>query len=80
MGNKNSEKLERQPYNGFLQKVIQHENTTMLFVLLLIIVLVFLVDFFSSGMVLSEAKFLTGLNISNVMLQVAVTGIMALGI
>jgi len=60
--------------------MIQHENATMFFVLVLIIVIVFFVDFFSSGMVLSKAKFLSGLNISNVMLQVAVTGIMALGI
>jgi len=80
MSNENSEQIVRQTRNSFFQKIIQHENATMFFVLILIIVLVFIVDFFSSGMVLSKAKFLSGMNISNVMLQVAITGIMALGI
>lgn len=57
----------------------QHENSTMFFVLVMIIFLVFIVDFFSNGMVLSEARFLSGMNISNVLIQVAVTGILALG-
>ena len=64
---------------SMINRLRNHENTTMFLVLLLIVAAVFLVDFFTSGMILSEAKFLSGLNISNVLLQVAVTGILALG-
>ena len=66
-------------HDGLINRLKHHENTTMLFVLLLIIFVVFVIDFFTSGMVLSNAKFISGLNISNVLLQVAVTGILALG-
>lgn len=76
VGTGNYNKLKR---NGFLVRLIHHENSTMFFVLLLIVLIVFLVDFFSSDMILSKAKFLSGLNISNVLLQVSVTGILALG-
>ena len=64
---------------GFWRRVSQHENATMFLVLAMIIFLVFVVDFFSSDMSLSNAKFISGMNVSNVLIQVAVTGILALG-
>lgn len=60
-------------------RVRHHENSTMFFVLVILIFSVFLIDFFSNGMVLAQAKFLSSMNISNVLIQVAVTGILALG-
>jgi ribose/xylose/arabinose/galactoside ABC-type transport system permease subunit len=79
MSNENTGTRKIPSRGGLIRRLSQHENSTMFLVLVLIIFVVFLIDFFTSGMVLSDAKFLSGLNISNVMLQVAVTGILALG-
>lgn len=65
--------------SSIIRRLKNHGNTAMFLVLLLLIFLVFLIDFFASGMVLSEAKFLSGMNISNVLFQISVTGILALG-
>ncbi len=79
MGDMSNDKYSRQKMNRYLKRIIHHENSTMLLVLLLIVFIVFLVDFIASDYIFSEAKFLSGLNISNILFQVAVTGILALG-
>ncbi len=55
------------------------ENMTMLMILMIVIIGVFAVDFVASDMVFQKTRFVSGMNISNVLLQVAVTGIMAIG-
>jgi len=79
MGDTSTDKYSRKRMNGYVGRLIHHENATMLLVLLLIIFIVFMVDFVASDFIFSEAKFISGLNISNILLQVAVTGILALG-
>ncbi len=61
--------------SGFGRRMRQHENTPILLVLVVMIVVVVIVEYFLKGRV----NFLSGMNISNVLLQVSVTGIFALG-
>ena len=56
------------------RRLWQHENTPILLVLVVMIGVVVLVEYFMKGRV----NFLSGMNISNVLLQVSVTGIFAL--
>lgn len=59
---------------GFGRRLWQHENTPILLVLVVMIGVVVLVEYFMKG----KFNFLSGMNISNVLLQVSVTGIFAL--
>ena len=59
---------------GFGRRLWQHENTPILLVLIVMIGVVVLVEYFMKG----KVNFLSGMNISNVLLQVSVTGIFAL--
>jgi ribose/xylose/arabinose/galactoside ABC-type transport system permease subunit len=56
------------------RRLWQHENTPILLVLVVMIGVVVLVEYFMKG----KVNFLSGMNISNVLLQVSVTGIFAL--
>ncbi|NLE19493.1 MAG: ABC transporter permease [Clostridiales bacterium] len=53
---------------------MQHENTPILMVLVVMVLVVVLVEYLMKG----TANFVSGMNISNVLLQVSVTGIFAL--
>lgn len=65
---------------GLVKRALRHENSMMLFVLLIIIVLVIGVEFFfTRDMKFGDVAFIKGMNISNVLLQVSVTGILAIG-
>lgn len=57
-----------------LRRIIGHENTSLLIVLIAMVVVISIVETLVKGRV----NFLSGMNISNVMLQVSVTGIFAL--
>lgn len=59
---------------GLGRRLWQHENTPILLVLIVMIGVVVLVEYFMRG----KVNFLSGMNISNVLLQVSVTGIFAL--
>lgn len=59
---------------GLGRRMRQHENMPILLVLIVMIGVVVLVEYFMKGRV----NFLSGMNISNVLLQVSVTGIFAL--
>ena len=59
---------------GAGRRLWQHENTPILLVLVVMIGVVMLVEFFMKG----KINFVSGMNISNVLLQVSVTGIFAL--
>jgi ribose/xylose/arabinose/galactoside ABC-type transport system permease subunit len=59
---------------GMGRRLWQHENTPILLVLIGMIGVVVLVEYFMKG----KVNFLSGMNISNVLLQVSVTGIFAL--
>lgn len=59
---------------GLGRRLRQHENAPILLVLIGMICVVVLVEYFMKGRV----NFLSGMNISNVLLQVSVTGIFAL--
>lgn len=59
---------------GVGRRLWQHENTPILLVLVVMICVVVVVEYFLKGRV----NFLSGMNISNVLLQVSVTGIFAL--
>jgi ribose/xylose/arabinose/galactoside ABC-type transport system permease subunit len=59
---------------GMGRRLWQHENTPILLVLVGMIGVVVLVEYFMKG----KVNFLSGMNISNVLLQVSVTGIFAL--
>lgn len=59
---------------GLGRRLRQHENTPILLVLIVMIGVVVLVEYFMKG----KVNFLSGMNISNVLLQVSVTGIFAL--
>ena len=61
--------------SGIARRLWQHENTPILLVLVVMIGVVVLVEYFMKGRV----NFISGMNISNVLLQVSVTGIFALG-
>ncbi|HAX40375.1 MAG TPA: ribose ABC transporter permease [Clostridiales bacterium] len=61
--------------SGIARRLWQHENTPILLVLTVMIGVVVLVEYFMKGRV----NFISGMNISNVLLQVSVTGIFALG-
>ena len=54
--------------------LMQHENTPILMVLVVMVLVVVLVEYLMKG----TANFVSGMNISNVLLQVSVTGIFAL--
>lgn len=56
-----------------------NDNSIMFIVLFFVIIVVFLIDFFGNGMDMSQTRFISGMNISNVLLQTSVTGILALG-
>ncbi len=63
----------------FLRKISKSENLSVFLVLIFIIIAVILVELFAvRGLNLSEVAFIKPMNISNVLLQVSVTGIMAL--
>lgn len=65
---------------GLLKRALHHENFTMLFVLVIIIFMVIAVEFiFTRQMRFEDVAFIKGMNISNVLMQVAVTGILAIG-
>lgn len=66
------EKAEARP--GIGRRLWQHENKPILLVLVVIIGVVVLVEYLMKGRI----NFLSGMNISNVLLQVSVTGIFAL--
>jgi len=59
---------------GLGRRIRQHENMPILLVLIVMIGVVVLVEYFMKG----KVNFLSGMNISNVLLQVSVTGIFAL--
>lgn len=62
------------------RKLLHHENAPMLLVLLGLIVLVILMEgFFVKGGDFSSIAFVRGLNISNVLAQVSITGVLAIG-
>lgn len=56
------------------RRVLKHENTPMLLVLIIMVLVVIVVEWLLKG----EVNFVGGMNISNVLLQVSVTGILAL--
>lgn len=56
------------------RRVLKHENTPMLLVLIIMVLVVIVVEWLIKG----EVNFVGGMNISNVLLQVSVTGILAL--
>lgn len=60
--------------NNVLHRIVSHENTPILLVLVIVIVVVVLTEWAVKG----QVNFLGGMNISNVLLQVSVTGIFAL--
>ena len=63
-----------------IRKLLHHENTSMMMVLVGIIVAVILVEgLFVRGGDFSQVAFIKGMNISNVLTQISATGIMALG-
>lgn len=65
---------------GRWQRLRNHENATMLLVLLVIIFVVVVVEFFfARDMVLADVAFWSGNNISSVLQQVSITGILAIG-
>ena len=72
MANNNEKTLSR---SNVLRRAWNHENTPMLLVLIVILVVVIVLD-----LVLNEgqSRFVTGMNISNVLLQVSITGIFAI--
>ncbi len=66
--------------NVLIKKLMHHENSSILFVLLLVIVLVVLAEFFfARNMVFKDLAFLSSRNISSVLQQVSITGILAIG-
>lgn len=61
------------------RKITKHENLSIFMVLLIIIAAVILVEFFVvRSMDISAVAFIKPMNISNVFLQVSITGMMAL--
>ncbi len=65
---------------GRWDRLRNHENATMLLVLLVIICVVVIVEFFfARDMKIEEVAFLSGNNISSVLQQVSITGILAIG-
>lgn len=72
MSNGNGEKTIARSNIG--RRIWQHDNTPILLVLIIMIGVVALVESLLKG----QVNFLSGMNISNVLLQVSVTGIMAL--
>lgn len=65
--------------NNLLRKISKYENLSIFLVLLFIIATVILVEFFFvRGMDITKVAFVKPMNISNVLLQVSVTGILAL--
>ena len=62
-----------------LRKISKHENLSIFLVLLFIILAVILVEFFTvRSMDITKVAFIKPMNISNVLLQVSVTGMLAL--
>ncbi len=72
MSNGNEEKDIARSNIG--RRIWQHENTPILLVLVIMVAVVALVEYFIKG----QVNFLSGMNISNVLLQVSATGILAL--
>ncbi|GAG63172.1 unnamed protein product, partial [marine sediment metagenome] len=65
--------------NNLLRKISKYENLSIFLVLLFIIATIILVEFFFvRGMDITKVAFVKPMNISNVLLQVSVTGILAL--
>ncbi|MEX2443624.1 MAG: ABC transporter permease [Alkalispirochaeta sp.] len=63
-----------------LKKLIKHDNTPILLVFLGMILVVFLIELFVvRGGDLSSVAFVRPMNISNALMQVAITGILAIG-
>ncbi len=61
------------------RRITKHENLPLFLVLLVIIIAVILVEFFTvRSMNFSTVAFIKPMNISNVLLQVSVTGMLAL--
>lgn len=72
---KKETKIER-----ILSRAKNHENSTMLFVLFVIVFVVVVIEFFfARDMVFGNVAFISGRNISSVMQQVSITGILAIG-
>jgi ribose/xylose/arabinose/galactoside ABC-type transport system permease subunit len=66
--------------NNILRKFLKNENLSIFLVLVILIVIVVLVEFFfTRGMDISKIAFVKPMNISNVLLQISITGILALG-
>ncbi len=72
MSNGNGEKSIARSNIG--RRIWQHDNTPILLVLIIMIIVIYVVEILIKG----SSNFLSGMNISNVLLQVSVTGIMAL--
>lgn len=61
------------------RRFLRHENVPIFLVLVLIIVVVFLVElFFVRGSDISKVAFIKSMNIANVLLQISITGILAI--
>lgn len=74
---KQSSAVSRQ---GRWRRLRNHENATMLLVLLIMIFVVVVIEFFfARDMVLADVAFWSGSNISSVLQQVSITGILAIG-
>lgn len=71
---------EKMRGNVLTQKLMHHENSSILFVLFLVIISVVLAEFFfARDMVFKDLAFLSSRNISSVLQQVSITGILAIG-
>ena len=63
-----------------LKRILKHDNTPILLVFLGMILVVFLVELFAvRGGDLSSVAFVRPMNVSNALMQVAITGILAIG-
>jgi len=66
--------------NHSIRRLMRHENTSIFLVLLFIIVAVYLVELFAvRGGDASKVAFVKPMNISNVLMQISTTGILAIG-
>ena len=80
MKKKDSFQTSKAKYNGLLKRAWHHENSTMLLVLMIIVFLVVVVEFFfARDMDFGRIAFVSERNISSVLQQVSITGILAIG-
>ena len=74
---KNGEKFKSRSNIG--RRIMQHDNTPILLVLIGMLIVVYIVEHLSDpSLVFFDSHFISGMNISNVLLQVSATGILAL--